>query len=174
MPIRPKLLPHYPGGSIKSPEWLAIRHATLVLAGFRCEFCRVKDRTSIIRGHDETYMTLDGTVFSAATGKFLRTVGILSYRGRFVDIVLTTAHVMDYALSTTVREVWYFVTNDTVRRAIERAAKNDDDFRIFTIDLGDKRLPDSFPASSSDGFKGHDSWARSNCASPGLVSSSSQ
>jgi len=38
----------------------------------------------------------------------------------------------DYAFSTKVREVWYFVTNATVRRAIERATKNRGDFRIFS------------------------------------------
>jgi len=46
--------------------------------------------------------------------------------------------VMDYALRSSIREVWYFVTNDTVRRAIERATKNDDDFRIFMYRLGEE------------------------------------
>ncbi|MEM7045404.1 MAG: hypothetical protein AAF543_21550, partial [Pseudomonadota bacterium] len=82
--------------------------------------------------------------------------------------------ILDYALSSSVREIWYFVTNDTVRRAIERATKNDDDFRIFTIDLGDKKLPSDFPTGSSHRSKGDDSWARSNCASRGLVFSPSE
>ena len=92
MPIRPELMPLYPGGSTSSPEWLAIRGATLVLASYRCQFCGVKDRTAIVRGNDETFMTVDGDVFNENTGQFLRKVDILSYRGRFVDIVLTTAH----------------------------------------------------------------------------------
>ena len=92
MPIRPELLPLYPGGSITSPEWLAIRSATLILAGYRCEFCGVKDLTTIVRGHDDTYMTLGGEVFDDRTGQFLRNVDILIYRGTFVDIRLQTAH----------------------------------------------------------------------------------
>ena len=43
----------------------------------------------------------------------------------------------DYVVSTAVREVWYFVTNETVRRAIERATKNYDDFRLFAFQLRD-------------------------------------
>ena len=53
----------------------------------------------------------------------------LKERSRLREIIL------DYAFSSSVREVWYFVTNDTVRRAIERATQNDDDFRIFMYRL---------------------------------------
>ncbi len=42
----------------------------------------------------------------------------LKERNRLRDIIT------DYAFSSTIREVWYFVTNDTVRRAINRATKN--------------------------------------------------
>ena len=55
----------------------------------------------------------------------------LKERARMRDIIT------DYVVSTAVREVWYFVTNDTVRRAIERATKNYDDFRLFTFQLRD-------------------------------------
>ena len=53
----------------------------------------------------------------------------LKERSRLREIV------MDYALSTTVREVWYFVTNTTVRRSIERATKNRPAFRVYTFRL---------------------------------------
>jgi len=51
----------------------------------------------------------------------------LKERSRLREIV------MDYALSTTVREVWYFVTNTTVRRSIKRATKNRPAFRVYTF-----------------------------------------
>ena len=50
MPIRPERQRLYPGGSIRSPEWLAIREAILERAGYRCEGsprypdCRAADR----------------------------------------------------------------------------------------------------------------------------------
>ncbi len=37
MPIRPENAGRYPGGSIRSPEWLAIRAAVLERAAHRCE-----------------------------------------------------------------------------------------------------------------------------------------
>jgi len=55
----------------------------------------------------------------------------LKERNRLRDII------SDYAFSSTIREVWYFVTNDTVRRAIERATKSYGDFRIFSFQLRD-------------------------------------
>jgi hypothetical protein len=44
----------------------------------------------------------------------------------------------------------------------------------YTIDVRDKRLSDDSPTSSSDRSNSDDSWAFSNCASPGLVSSPSE
>ena len=55
----------------------------------------------------------------------------LKERNRLRDII------SDYAFSSTVHEVWYFVTNDTVRRAIERATKSYGDFRVFSFQLRD-------------------------------------
>lgn len=37
MPISPELMPLYPGGSIRSPEWLSIVAAIRERAGNRCE-----------------------------------------------------------------------------------------------------------------------------------------
>ncbi|MGI9489778.1 MAG: hypothetical protein ACR2RF_28610 [Geminicoccaceae bacterium] len=55
----------------------------------------------------------------------------LKKRSRLRDIIT------DYVVSTAVSEVWYFVTNDAVRRAIQRATKNYDDFRLFSFQLRD-------------------------------------
>lgn len=43
MPIRPENQKKYPGGSIRSPEWLAIRERIRARAGDRCEECGVKN-----------------------------------------------------------------------------------------------------------------------------------
>ena len=45
MPIRPDLMSLYPGGSIRSAEWLAIRADVLRRAKYRCQVCSVPDRT---------------------------------------------------------------------------------------------------------------------------------
>lgn len=41
MPIRPENMAKYPGGSIRSPEWLAIRERIRARAGNCCEGCGV-------------------------------------------------------------------------------------------------------------------------------------
>lgn len=43
MPVSPANLALYPGGSIKSPEWLAIRAFVQARAGGKCEECGVKN-----------------------------------------------------------------------------------------------------------------------------------
>ena len=86
----------YPGGSIRSKEWKAIRSETLDRADHRCEFCRVDDRTRICRGEGEnigTFMTFEGDVFDDTTGDLLGQADMTSYAGRMVDIILTVAHI---------------------------------------------------------------------------------
>jgi hypothetical protein len=41
MPISPDKMKLYPGGSIRSPEWLAIRERIRARAGDKCEECAV-------------------------------------------------------------------------------------------------------------------------------------
>lgn len=53
----------------------------------------------------------------------------LKERNRLRDIVT------DYVIDRDLREVWYFVTNDTVRRAVERTIRPYSDFRIFMFRL---------------------------------------
>ena len=77
MPISKERMKNYPGGSIRSPEWLAFRAFILFRAGNRCEGtpispnCRLKNgETNPLTGsrvvltiahmdHDETHMDED-------------------------------------------------------------------------------------------------------------------
>lgn len=43
--------------------------------------------------------------------------------------------ITDYVVDRDLREVWYFVTNNTVRRAVERTTRPYSDFKIFSIEL---------------------------------------
>lgn len=50
MPISPDCMKRYPGGSIRSPEWLAIRERIRARAGNRCEECGVENHALGGRG----------------------------------------------------------------------------------------------------------------------------
>lgn len=50
MPIRPENMAKYPGGSIRSPEWLAIRERIRARAGNCCEECGVQNHALGGRG----------------------------------------------------------------------------------------------------------------------------
>ena len=39
----------YPGGSLRSPEWLAVRAAILTRAGDACEECKVRNGATVYR-----------------------------------------------------------------------------------------------------------------------------
>ena len=47
MPISPENMSKYPGGSIRSPEWLAIRERILEREGNCCKFCGVANYAEI-------------------------------------------------------------------------------------------------------------------------------
>lgn len=47
MPISPENMAKYPGGSIRSPEWLAIRERILERAGNKCEQCGIENYTPL-------------------------------------------------------------------------------------------------------------------------------
>jgi hypothetical protein len=51
MPIRPENMAKYPGGSIRSPEWLAIRDRIQKRAGNCCEECGVQNHALGGRGY---------------------------------------------------------------------------------------------------------------------------
>lgn len=56
MPISPEKMKLYPGGSIRSPEWLAIRARILQRARGRCEKCRVRNYALGGRRADGTFL----------------------------------------------------------------------------------------------------------------------
>lgn len=55
MPIKRENAAKYPGGSIRSPEWLVIREAVRERAGDRCEECGVENGAIGLRLPDEDY-----------------------------------------------------------------------------------------------------------------------
>lgn len=55
MPIRPENMAKYPGGSIRSPEWLAIRERIQRRAGNCCEECGVANHALGGRRSDGTF-----------------------------------------------------------------------------------------------------------------------
>lgn len=93
MPISKEKMKLYPGGSIRSKEWLAIRERILKRAGNKCERCQAPNRTVILRAGDVYVLPERGETFCAQSGEFLgRTRGSEMPAGRFVAVVLTIAH----------------------------------------------------------------------------------
>lgn len=95
MPIRPENMSKYPGGSIRSPEWLEIRERIRARAGNCCEECGVENHA--IGGRDE-----DGHFYHAQTeepllGDYDFCTDLTGQRGerdlRLIKIVCTVAHV---------------------------------------------------------------------------------
>lgn len=60
MPIKPDRMASYPGGSIKSPEWLAIRARIQARAGDCCEACGVCNGLIGVRLPDGEFMETPG------------------------------------------------------------------------------------------------------------------
>lgn len=94
MPIRPDNMALYPGGSIRSPEWLAIRERIRTRASDCCEQCGVPNGE--LGGRE------DGVWFTAqdedaTPGEYAFCSDLTGQRGerelRIVRIVCTVAHV---------------------------------------------------------------------------------
>lgn len=97
MPIRVERAHLYPGGSIKSPEWRAIRKRIGERSGWRCETCGAPHMTIVARGSyggRDAYMIIDtGEVFDAETGLKMATMKLSAFGAyRVLKIVLTVAH----------------------------------------------------------------------------------
>jgi hypothetical protein len=101
MPISPANMPLYPGGSIKSPEWLAIRQRIQHRAGDCCEGCGVANGAVGIRlPPDRAFMELPGFEpgdLVEVLGWFDR-IGLATVGYKVIRIVCTTAH-LDGGLS---------------------------------------------------------------------------
>lgn len=95
MPIKPENKSKYPD------NWKSeIRPRILERANNRCERCDVPNHTRVLRfidlNGDHCYMLEDGEVHDAETGDMLGYARVHEIPpGRFVDIVLTIAHVTD-------------------------------------------------------------------------------
>jgi hypothetical protein len=61
MPISPENMLKYPGGSIRSPEWLAIRERIRQRAGNCCEGCGVENGALGGRLRDGTFLKVQPT-----------------------------------------------------------------------------------------------------------------
>lgn len=88
MPIRPENKARYP------KDWPEIsRRIREERADNKCEWCQAPNRTVIYRFNTGEWMETDGTVHDANTGEYLGMCrGSEAPAGRFVEIVLTVAH----------------------------------------------------------------------------------
>lgn len=94
MPIRPENMAKYPGGSIRSPEWLAIRRNIQFRARNCCEECGVENHS--IGGRDEDGNWYDAQDDDARPGEYAFCTDLTGQRGerdlRIIKIVCTVAH----------------------------------------------------------------------------------
>lgn len=92
MPIRPENMAKYPGGSIRSPEWQAIRRNIQARARNRCEGCGVENHS--LGGRDEDGNWYDAQDDDAVPGEHSFCTGDRGERElRIIKIVCTVAHV---------------------------------------------------------------------------------
>lgn len=113
MPVSATRQLAYPGGSLRSPEWLAIRNAILHREVNACQRCRLPNRRWIARGIGEdkgTFMYRDEEVIVAGRdgdvvgfsylGVYLEDTGVYIDEGmepffefeKTIQIILTIAH----------------------------------------------------------------------------------
>lgn len=97
MPIKPENMVKYPGGSIKSPEWRAIRKRIGARSGWKCETCGAPHMTIVARGTyngRDAYMVIDtNEVYCAETGLKMAEMRLSDFNARKVlKIILTVAH----------------------------------------------------------------------------------
>lgn len=92
MPISKEKMARYPGGSIHSDEWKAIREQIRNRAGDRCEWCDVKNREMIQRSECRSAYRYHGegnAAFSSKDGS--PTNPARSWRIA-IEVVCTVAH----------------------------------------------------------------------------------
>lgn len=115
MPVSPERQRIYPGGSLRSPEWLSIRQQIIDRDGHACKTCRVPNGAVIRRGKGENEgqflfclydsMTVTGhdprscatfdwmSIYDEETGDYFdRGMEPYFQGGKKIKIVLTIAH----------------------------------------------------------------------------------
>jgi hypothetical protein len=100
MPIHKDNEIHYPGGSIRSPEWASIKAFMRARAGDRCEICSVKNHDYGFRRHDGTFVPAPYLDPQGPHWNGIVSINILTDEGsrRLFRIVCTVAH-MDHGLT---------------------------------------------------------------------------
>ncbi len=91
MPIKPENAAKYPGGSIKSPEWLAIREQVRLRAHDLCEECGVVNGAIGVRHHGKFYTLADQGKHKPGDVVGLRVFDYVPMT--VIRIVCTVAHV---------------------------------------------------------------------------------
>ncbi|MCG7357101.1 hypothetical protein MHL39_10670 [Roseomonas mucosa] len=89
MPIRESERARYPA------NWHEISTAAKERAGWRCEMCHAPHKAIICRGEENdigAYMLPDGRVHDAETGEYLGMARGSEFVGRYLRVILTTAH----------------------------------------------------------------------------------
>lgn len=117
MPISPANMLLYPGGSIRSPEWLVLREQVRERAGNKCEGCGVENGARIVRYLGQVYHYVHGTTAWIGGSQF-----------KIITIVCTVAHVdgklVDHSLDNL--RFWCqkcHLTHDAAQHAQSRATR---------------------------------------------------
>jgi hypothetical protein len=129
MPIRPERMALYPGGSIRSPEWRAIRKRIGERSGLKCETCGAPHMEVIARGSyngRDAYLVLStGEVFCAETGLKMAEIRLSDFNARRVlKIVLTVAHLNHDETCTDEEQMAHLCQRHHLRLDAKHHAKN--------------------------------------------------
>lgn len=89
MPIRPENMAKYPGGSIKSPEWLAIRERIRQRAGDCCEECGIVNHAVGVRLLSGEFIAVRIAKLGSRISHYIDGVWV---SGKVIQIVCTVAH----------------------------------------------------------------------------------
>lgn len=92
MPIRPENMAKYPGGSIRSAEWLAIRRNIQFRARNCCENCGVENGSIGGRDEDGNWYDVADPEFELGSNAFCANAEHGERDLRLIKIVCTVAH----------------------------------------------------------------------------------
>lgn len=113
MPISPEKQKLYPGGSLRSKEWQAIREQVRARSGDKCEQCGLENGSMVLRSVCGMFHFVEGLQFSnvgwicdSDTGAKDKHVHLMDtpsdqWRDAAVEVVLTVAHLHENDEATT-------------------------------------------------------------------------